>query len=382
MKVEQNGNNSSGAGSGEEIIPSINDVVIGEGKTVEVFDRESNTLYKEGDEQEGNEGKGDPQQQQNKNTPPTSSQDDGQGEYEELEFLNIPDLVVNKIMGNNIEFPANMSNEEQAKVVYDSILDIKAHYEAQTEALQKEVETLKSGNPAMNGSITPSEAGIINQLRSGKKLHEIAAANVVVPIDLENKEEVIKFAIRKDNPSWTEEEVTEELDEMKTRNKLDKFYKTYRGKVEGWQKESGQDFETKYQQEMLAIQKKEQEDIQQEIQQVNTVLSGVKEFHGIEIQPEMKTMALRFSTEINPKSGNTYLMDLLSTPEGVAEVALLKLYGQQLFTIAQQNALKEGKKMVFKEFPKNPVVNAKERVGQQGAYDLEKLTEVTHIGSI
>lgn len=354
-------------------IPSIHDVVIDDkGKVSEVIDRETNTLFTTKEE-------GEQKPPNTPNTPASTTQQPAADE-EELEFSNFADLVVNKKMGNNIAFDPNMSLEEQAQIVNDSFDDVITHYESQIAPLQQEIETLKKANPGA-ANLTPVEIEIVNQLRSGKKLHEIAGLDAAAPVNLDDKEAVVRYAIQKENPSWTPEEVTEEVDDLKGRNRLEKHYKTFRDKVENWQKEGSQNIQLKHDQELQRLQQEETLAMQQDIKNVAAVITGVTDFYGTPVDQEMKDLAFRFSTEINTKSGNTYLMDLLSTPEGVAEIALLKLFGQHIIDSIKNNSFKQGKQEQFNKFLENPVVKGKDRVTKEVAYDLEKLATVTQIGT-
>lgn len=354
-------------------IPSIHDVVLDEkGRVSEVIDRDTNTLFTNKE----NEGNGEGQENNDQRQQPAAL---AEGE-EELEFTNFADLVVNKKMGNNVAFDPNMPLEEQAQIVNDSIDDIISHYEGEKNGLLQQIEELKKNNPG-SANLTSVEIEIVNQLRSGKKLHEIAGLDTAAPVNLDDKEAVARYAIQKENPSWTPEEVTDEIDDLKGRNKLDKHYKTFREKVEAWQKEGSQNIQLKHDEELKKMQEQEQIEMQEDIKNVAAVITGVKDFYGTVVDQEMKDLAFRFSTEINTKTGNTYLMDLMATPEGVAEIALLKLFGQHIIDSIKKNSFNQGKQEQFNRFLEQPKVTGKDRVTTKMSYDLDKLSTVESIGT-
>ncbi len=372
-------NKTNGKGPGSENIPDLNDVTFDEnGKIKEVYDPESKQTFKTPGQDDAS--KGDPGKKPAADAGAAAAKGNeggGTGDEIVLEFDNFADLIVNKIMGNNINFkekyPDGIPEEEQAKIITESVEDIINHYEG-------EIEKIKKGGVAATG-LTEYEQTVVKELRAGKKLSDISSQETV-SVDLDDKDAVVKYMISTNNPEWTPEEVADEVQHLKDSKRFDRHYKSAKGEIEAIQKDYEKNFDLNQKESLKKIQQQERDEELAEQAELKKVSDSNPEIYGIQLDPEMKNLAMRFVTERNKDTGNTYLQDLLSTPEGVLEVAYLKLFGKHITDALKQGGFKEGFNQKLKEqFSDDPKHNAKDGAFLNNKYDMNKLVEVDQIGS-
>jgi hypothetical protein len=345
----------------------LHNIVLGEnGKVEEIFDPESKKRFTTGGEEGGEQ---QPGKQQQKQGAEGAEEGGEEGQEQVIEFNGFHDLIVNKIMGNHVEFDPEMSVEEQAKIVSESVEDIIDHYEGQLAEAKKGM------------GLTPYEQEIVTALREGKNLADLLPDQGSVNLDMENKDAVVSYSLQMNNPSWTDEEVADELKHLKETNRFERTFKSSKDQIAKVQEDYAQDISTRQSKALIEMEKQEALEFEQEIKALGNVLEKVESLYGVPIDQEMNDLAFRFAGEVNPKTGQTRMQDLMSTPEGLAEVALLKLFGSQIMEAVKSGAYKEGRKETIGKYPDTPISTKKEATAGKVVYDLDKLAQVDSIGT-
>ena len=240
----------------------------------------------------------------------------------------LPKVLLHDIMGNtDIEIPENLSYEEQTNIVRQSFEDVVNHYESQLQQVQQMLPN-------------EEEMSFLEAIRNGVNPFEQSAP----AIDINNRELVVREKLRMDNPSWEASDIDAELNDILNSNKLDRYYKSAVPVIQQANSKGGsnwQAYQANLEQQRLEA---EQKEYQQDVEAIRNVAIQTADFSGFELPNEMKNQAFAYATQINPETGNTYLIDTMNDPAKIYRIAMLDLYFEKFveaLSSQQVNKLKD-----------------------------------------
>ena len=279
----------------------------------------------------------------------------------------LPRVLLHDIMGNtDIEIPENLSYQEQTEIVRQSFEDVVNHYETQIQQVQQMLPN-------------EYELSLLEAMRNGINPFEQMAPS----IDINNKELVVREKLRMDNPGWEDSDIDAELNDILSSNKLDRYYKSAVPVVQqkaGGGNESWQQYQQQLEQQRL---QEEQMEYQQDVEAIRNVAIQTNDFSGFELPNEMKNQAFAYATQINPQTGNTYLIDTLNNPEKIYRIAMLDLYFEKFVeSLAGQQVNKVKEKLATKPIQTGGGSGQRESYETMTTEQLaEQMSRITKLGN-
>ena len=221
-----------------------------------------------------------------------------------IEKIEIEEGVVKSI--------AELSREEQLNEIVSYVNNIK--------------ESIKE--PDVTQILSKEEIDIVNYLRTEGKsldtlLEDLQEKNPAAKVAKMTDEDLVRFSIAKNRPTYTPEEIEEEVRDIKDKNKLEREAKFYRSQYESTGKGASLEEITREQQAAA---------YKETVDQVNEVFAVSKKtgsiINGFDLNDEVRQRVLGLIVPPGLDKGdlsvNPPILDLFNSPEGIFELAYYK----------------------------------------------------------
>lgn len=219
--------------------------------------------------------------------------------------------------GGEVKNIGELSKEEQLKEIAYLVNEFKERAD-------------QGNNLDITKVLTEQEIDLVNYLRGEgktiktliKDLEELSPSSQISKL---SDEDLVRFAIKKERPGYTPEEVEAEVADLKSRNKIEREAKHYRT-VLGEDEDPVKALTKLTEQERLA-------EIQQAIAQVNSVVEiskNTKEIiKGFTLDDSVRQRVMEYVTPPRLKDGDLSvdppIIELMTRPEGIFELAYYKV---------------------------------------------------------
>lgn len=273
---------------------------------------------------------------------------------EELKPINDLDFIFKKIGLKNIE------KIEIEEGVIKNIEELTK--EEQLSEIVSLVENLqeqsKKSAPTIKEILSDEEIGFVNYLRTpGKSLQtlvqDLIENNPANKIKGLSDEDLVKFALKENRPSYSEEDIELEVKDLKERNKLEREAKHYRMQYEV----NPDELDIKTNLANLTEQQKKVV-IQETFQQLNEVVNASKEINeiikGFKIDDSIRAEVMKEIIPPGIKDGDLSkdapIVELFNSPQGIFELAYYKTQLPKMikaFVEWGKNEREEGRKEIL-----------------------------------
>lgn len=273
------------------------------------------------------------------------------------------------IEGTNKKF-ADLSNDEQIGLISSSVNDLVEHYENQI----KELQANGGGDSFKNDA----EKQAVEFLREGGSLQDLAKeitnqdpnaayANM-------SSEDLVRGKLKDENPTWSDDEIEEEITDLKDRNKLERNAKSIRASLKpdldlsALKAPDGSQENTFNEQEYQA-----------EVANVVRTAMGIKEIGGVPMNDEIRNSVIHHIVSLNENQTTPFLEEL-NSPDALFEAAFWKMYGKDIIKQIHDTAYNKGKKDVASQFDDEPSINSRSNNNYDKNLDFNQLLKIDTIG--
>jgi len=293
---------------------------------------------------------------------------EAQPTHNENSDINFANLVVKDIMGNeDVDF-SNEPLERQVEIVKHSFEDVINHYEGKLAEVQQYLPN-------------EYELQLLQAMREGINPFEQSGPTV----DVNNRDEVVRMKLKNDNPGWEDADIEAELNDIKNANKLERYYKSALPLIEQ-QKQAGSNSWQEYQNSLMQQrQMAEQQEYENDVRAIAEVAQNTNEFSGFELPTEVRQRAFQYATQVNPETGNPYLVDSLNDPARVYRLAVLDLYFEQFVSAIEANQVAKVQQHLSPNPPSlggQSFASHKEDTTEDLAAIAERMSKTNHLGTV
>lgn len=231
---------------------------------------------------------------------------------------------------------SELTHEQQLAVISQEFDQTIAEYEEALREAENKQPELKFEDPMANQVLEYlKEGGDIRKLAK-----EILSKDPVAQAKMLSDEEVVKLALKKQYPTFTDEEIAEELKDMGEK-RIARYAKAYRAQMEKEQPDISNLTEEMKAAKALELQRAKEE-FEAEVAKVREEAAKITEIGGIPVNKKIMDYLLAGIIPKDFESDSEFIQELNGNPKALIEYRFWKTYGKAIQEKTAQHYYEKG----------------------------------------